>query len=131
MNDATNVNFQSIARHRNLAIHILCWGLIMIVPPLLRPSEMMDDRLAHLLRSLGPTMCYMLVFYINYLLLLPRLYFKDKKTQFYLINVVLIFAAFGLNIGWWTHDAGADARTWVHALKEEALTAHSCSGSRR
>ena len=50
---------------RTLAIHILCWGFLVFVPSILRPSDSFDERIFHTLRSLGPSLCYMAVFYLN------------------------------------------------------------------
>lgn len=86
---------------RNLAIHILCWGLVIFVPSILRPSESMDERLMHTFRSLGPTLCYMAVFYINYLYLVPLLYLKHRRSRFFWENIALITLAILLHSGWW------------------------------
>lgn len=86
---------------RTLAIHVLCWGLVIFVPALLRPSDSFDDRWLHTLRSLGPTLCYMAVFYINYLYLIPRFYLRHRKSQFFWANVALIVAALLLHSVWW------------------------------
>ena len=86
---------------RSLAIHVLCWGLIFFVPSLLRPSERLDERLLHTYRSLGPTLCYMAVFYLNHLYLIPRLYLKHKRSTFFGVNLLLLLVALGVHTGWW------------------------------
>lgn len=79
----------------------MCWGLVIFVPAILRPSEAFDERLQHTFRSLGPTLCYMAVFYINYFLLIPKLYLKHKRSRFLWGNVALIIMALMLHNVWW------------------------------
>lgn len=86
---------------RNLLTHIICWGLVIFVPSILRPSEAYDERLLHTFRSLGPTLCYMAVFYINYFLLIPKLYLKHKRSRFLWENVAVIIVALLLHMAWW------------------------------
>ena len=86
---------------RSLAIHVMCWGLIIFVPSLLRPSESLDERLLHTCRSLGPTLCYMAVFYLNYLYLIPHLYLKHKRSTFFGVNLLLLLLTLGVHSGWW------------------------------
>ncbi len=87
---------------RNLLIHVLCWGFVACMPLLFGHS---DDRwprtLHHFLRSLGGTLTCALLFYINYLWLIPRLLFKERRRAFYLSNVLLVLAGMGLIYGWW------------------------------
>ena len=87
---------------RNLLIHVLCWGFVACMPLLFGHS---DDRwprtLHHFLRSLGGTLTCALLSYINYLWLIPRLLFKERRRAFYLSNVLLVVAGMGLIYGWW------------------------------
>ena len=52
-------------------------------------------------RSLGGPLCYMILFYVNYLWLIPRFYFHGRKTAFFVINVGLIAVLLGLMMEWW------------------------------
>ncbi|MDO4511532.1 MAG: sensor histidine kinase [Bacteroidales bacterium] len=92
---------QHTIEKRNIAIHALCWGLIIFIPAILRPAEDVEERALHTLRALGPTLCYMWMFYINYMLLLPRLYFKHRRTRYFVENVILIVFTLGLYSAWW------------------------------
>ena len=96
----TNVRKLNIDK-RSLAIHVLCWGLIIFVPALLRPSERFDERLMHTCRSFGPTLCYMAVFYINYLYLIPHIYLKHRRSSFFGVNLALIITAMCVHMAWW------------------------------
>lgn len=87
---------------RTLAIHILCWGFLVFVPSILRPSDSFDERIFHTLRSLGPSLCYMAVFYLNYLYLVPKIFLKHRRSTFIWVNIVLIVVALGVYMGWWS-----------------------------
>lgn len=87
---------------RNLLIHVLCWGFVACMPLLFGHSDDHWPRtLHHFLRSLGGTLTCALLFYINYLWLIPRLLFKERRRAFYLSNVLLVLAGMGLIYGWW------------------------------
>lgn len=88
---------------RNIIIHILCWGIVLFFPLLFfhTPNDTWNMTMARFVRSLGGPLCYMVLFYINYLWLVPKFYFSDRKPIFYLINVVVIVAALALMMQWW------------------------------
>ena len=88
---------------RNLSIHILCWSIVLFLPLLFftAPSETWSMTLMRWLRSLGGPLAYMVIFYVNYLWLIPRYYFQQRKTAFFVINIVLIVMGLGLMMGWW------------------------------
>ena len=90
-------------KHRNLLIHILCWGIVIFLPLLFyRPNDTWDMRLTHFIRSMGASLCYMLVFYINYLWLIPKMLFAHKRKMFFITNVAIITIAIGCTFGWWS-----------------------------
>lgn len=88
---------------RNLTIHLLGWGIVLFLPLLFfaSPNDTWSMTLMRWLRSLGGPLAYMLLFYINYLWLVPKFYFGGKKGSFYAINVVCIATALGMMMGWW------------------------------
>ncbi len=73
-------------------IHIIIWMLILFLPILFLSGDKSisevswTDYLIHLKMSL----CVLVVFYINYLILVPFLLIKKHNKRFYLSNVVLI-----------------------------------------
>lgn len=82
------------SKYRYLILHLLCWSVIIVVPMFFHSSS--EDTtmvLNRYVRWLGNPLAYMLVFYINYLLLVPRFLLKrnDWKT-FLLANVLVILA---------------------------------------
>lgn len=88
---------------RNLTIHILCWSIVLFLPLLFftSPNASWSQTVIWWFRSLGGPLSYMLLFYINYLWLIPRFYFNGRKTAFFAINVGLIALALGLMVEWW------------------------------
>ena len=88
---------------RNLTIHILCWSIVLFLPLLFftAPTASWSLTLMRWLRSLGGPLCYMVIFYVNYLWLIPRFYFQGRKTAFFAINIGLIALMMGVMMGWW------------------------------
>ena len=83
--------------HRYLVLHLLCWAVIIVVPMFFHSSgdewSMVMNRY---MRWLGSPLAYMLVFYVNYLWLVPRFLLKRKDWKmFLLINVLLIVVGLG------------------------------------
>ena len=70
-------------------IHLLAWMFLFGLPPMLmsHPNEHMED--GELLRMIGPPLAMGIVFYINYLWLVPRLLLEKKHKTYVLINVLL------------------------------------------
>lgn len=88
--------------NRNTLIHILCWGFILVFPLFFyRPNEPMIVTLKHYVRSLSGPLGYMLVFYLNYFIFVPKYLFENKRKRFLLINIVTIAIALALTIWWW------------------------------
>ena len=78
--------------YRNLMLHVLCWALLFIVPLFFHGS---DETWAMVwkryLRGMGATVSYLLVFYLNYLWIVPRFMLKKKDWKmFLLINVLTL-----------------------------------------
>ena len=59
-------------------IHLLAWMFLFGLPPMLmsHPNEHMED--GELLRMIGPPLAMGIVFYINYLWLVPRLLLEKE-----------------------------------------------------
>ncbi len=97
---------KKVTFNRTTLIHLLCWGLILAFPVFLyRPNDTMTDALRHYLRSLGGTLCYMAIFYLNYIYLVPKLLFMDKRKRFVFYNIFAIFVLVSF-MTWWWHIVG-------------------------
>lgn len=74
----------------NVFVHILLWGIVIALPYFFMDSQMFFDT-RRFMRSIPETIGFLLVFYINYFLLIEKLLFKRKNKEFILANVALIF----------------------------------------
>ena len=75
-------------------LHVLCWAVLIIVPFFFHTS---NDELSVVMnryaRWLGNPLTYMMVFYVNYLWLVPRFVLKKRDWKmFVLINIVVLLA---------------------------------------
>lgn len=90
--------------NRSTLIHVLCWGLVFAFPLFFyHPNEPLDITLKHYIRSLSGPLGYMVVFYVNYFYLVPKYLFENKRNQFLLLNVTLIFLTLVI-MSWWWHS---------------------------
>ena len=82
------------SKYRYLILHLLCWSVIIVVPMFFHSSnEDWTMVLNRYVRWLGNPLAYMLVFYINYVWLVPRFLLKKKDWKtFVLLNVFVIVA---------------------------------------
>ena len=88
--------------NRATLIHVLCWGLLLAFPLFMyRQNDTMTDAVRHYLRSLGGTLCYMIIFYLNYIYLVPKLLFLNKRKRFVFYNVIAIFVLVAAMTWWW------------------------------
>ncbi len=92
------------SKSRYLMLHILCWAVLIIVPLFFHSSN--DDWPVvwnRYFRWLGNPLTYMLVFYLNYLWVVPRFLLKKRDWKlFLLINVLIIVAGlFAMDMWHW------------------------------
>ena len=70
------------SKSRNMILHILCWALLFVVPLFFHSSDeswtMVYNRY---MRGLGASVSYLLVFYLNYLWIVPRFLLKKKDWK--------------------------------------------------
>ena len=80
------------SKYRYWILHLLCWSVIVVVPMFFHSSnEDWTMVLNRYVRWLGNPLAYMLVFYFNYLWLVPRFLIKKRDWKmFLLINVLVI-----------------------------------------
>lgn len=89
-------------RYRNLMLHILCWALLLIVPLFFHGTdESWTMTWNRYLRGLGATVSYLLVFYLNYLWIVPRFMLKKKDWKLFLVLNVLVLVAALLMVDLW------------------------------
>lgn len=76
----------------NTFVHILLWGVIFILPYFFTNSEHLFNWYPFL-RSLPEMFGFLIVFYLNYFLLIEKLLFKGRTREYFLYNIILIAAA--------------------------------------
>ena len=88
---------------RYLILHILCWLVLFVVPIFFHSSN--DDWMTvwnRYFRWLGNPLAYMLVFYLNYLWVVPRYLLKKNWKMFLLINFfVIVSGVFMMDLWHW------------------------------
>lgn len=74
---------------QELLIHLLAWVFLFCLPPMLlgRSNERPDQE--EMLRMMGPPLAMAMVFYLNYMWLVPRLLFNQKNKAYILSNIAL------------------------------------------
>ncbi len=88
--------------NRAVLLHVLCWIVVIMLPIMLyRPGESWETRLIHFARNSGSSLSLLILFYINYLWLIPRYYFANRRGLFYGLNVLAVLACMGITLGWW------------------------------
>lgn len=72
-------------------IHVLVWITLFIFPSILLYQEERDN--IFLIFNYIQTVLYFIVFYINYLWLIPRLFFRNRKVLYLACAAALIFTS--------------------------------------
>ena len=81
-------------KYRYLILHLLCWSVLIVVPVFFHSSS--DDWTtvwSRYFRWLGNPLAYMLVFYLNYLWVVPRFLLKKRDWKMFLF--INLFALLG------------------------------------
>ncbi len=88
---ATKID-KSKSKYRYLVLHLLCWSVVIIIPMFFHSSS--DEWMVvwnRYVRWLGNPLAYILVFYLNYLWVVPLFLFKKKDWRlFLLINLFVL-----------------------------------------
>ena len=80
---------QFIQNHLELTIHLISWFLIFTFPIMLTERGNSIDWVQYLRHSIVP-LCSCIIFYANYLYLVPRYLFKNEGGRFLLLNALCI-----------------------------------------
>ena len=79
------------SKYRYLVLHLLCWAVLIIVPFFFHSaSEDWQVVWNRYVRWIGNPLAYILVFYLNYLWVVPRYLLKNNWKMFLLINLIVI-----------------------------------------
>ena len=93
-------------QYRYLLLHILCWSVVIIAPLFFHSSEnSWSQAWARYARALGAPLSCMIVFYVNFLWLVPRYLVKNKDWKIFIaLNIlVLILGVFFTDVWRWTN----------------------------
>ena len=74
---------KSKSKYRYLILHLLCWAVLIVVPLFFHSSN--DDWQTvwnRYVRWVGNPLAYILVFYLNYLWVVPRFLLKKNWKMF-------------------------------------------------
>ena len=85
---------RSKPKYRYLILHLLCWSVLIIVPLFFHNTA--EDWLVvrnRYLRWLGSPLSYILVFYLNYLWLVPRFLLKKSDWKLFVLANLLVITA--------------------------------------
>ena len=83
------------SRNRYLILHLLCWAVLIVVPMFFHgSSDDMSDVWNRYVRWLGNLLAYMMVFYLNYLWLVPRYLLKKNWKMFHIGKSFLLMRRF-------------------------------------
>lgn len=74
-------------------IHMVAWGILLGLPFFFTGREAQEVTVVSYVRSVLVPLSFMMVFYVNYFLLVDRYLFSRHGWKFFLSNVVLIAAA--------------------------------------
>lgn len=105
---------------REITLHVLCWGIVLFIPLFFfGPHDSGDVITRRFVRGLGGPLSYMILFYLNYLWLVPKFYFNDRKRLFFIINIVAIVVGLLFLYEWWELSRSflADATQTVKSSK--------------
>ena len=72
----------------NVFIHIAVWFIVLGVPMFFMSRD--NVSWASIFTFIPVALCFIVVFYANYLYLIDKLLFENKKNEFILINIILI-----------------------------------------
>ena len=69
-------------------IHIVCWVLVFLPACIGIPKDQLD--IQHIILNLALPINMCIIFYINYIWMVPKLYLNNQYRKFFLINIVLV-----------------------------------------
>ena len=89
-------------KHRllELTIHIICWGLFFGFPLFFTQDDSGSIDWREFINHSGVSLSFFVIFYINYLLFIPKVLFKEHTGQFILLNILLILVV-SIGLRYW------------------------------
>lgn len=94
-------------RYMEILLHVICWGIFLTFPLMFIDRNSINFSWWNYLRHSMVPLVFMVVFYINYFILVPRLLLKEQSLLYLAYNFILIIAM-GVFLHYW-QDATAAA----------------------
>ncbi|WP_102407295.1 sensor histidine kinase [Parabacteroides bouchesdurhonensis] len=94
MNTIDNISIPSRPPFKRvgLIIHVVAWAILFGLPFFFTGKEQQELTVVNYIRSIIPPLSFMVVFYVNYFLLVKRFLFTRQMWKFFISNVLLIAA---------------------------------------
>lgn len=83
-----------------ICTHAFCWILFFVFPIIMSQGDNGRIDLKAFMRFIIVPTSLFSIFYINYLLLIPKILFNDHKKKFLIINITIIIL-FSIALRWW------------------------------
>lgn len=97
------MNFAWISNKKlTIVLHVMAWVIIVVIPRYLAHAYGGGDSDHFLYQFYANTMIYGLIFYLNYLWLVPKFFFRDNKLWYFLTAAGLILALY--LVMWYLND---------------------------
>ena len=80
-----------VNRNLQLFLHIIGWIILVIIPAYLFSDDFTTNP-SYFFHTYFQLFIYALIFYLNYFLLIPKLFFKNKKLSYFLLAAFIISA---------------------------------------
>lgn len=72
-----------------IVLHIIVWLILFILPLYIFSAEKQRDYSFYIFSNIQ-TIAFVIIFYLNYLFLVPKLFFNNNKTIYFIISIALI-----------------------------------------
>lgn len=89
-------------KHRllELIIHTICWGLFFGFPLFFTQHDNGNIDWKEFINHSGVSLAFFIIFYVNYLILIPKILFKEHIGRFIFLNILLILVA-SIGLRYW------------------------------
>ncbi|MGI6073810.1 MAG: sensor histidine kinase [Fermentimonas sp.] len=89
MTNKSTIASNGLKSWSNILLHMLLWGVIFILPYFFMSSEQLFTW-KPFIRSIPEMLGFMLLFYINYFVLVDKYLYKNRFVEFAIFNIILI-----------------------------------------
>ncbi|NDV58555.1 sensor histidine kinase [Bacteroides sp. 519] len=87
-------------RFMEILLHVICWSIIIMFPLMFIDRNYVNFNWEDHVRHFMVPFTFMIVFYINYLILIPQYLFREKSLLYLIYNIILI-SIIGVFLHYW------------------------------